>query len=173
MHPNARTVALFVAGCLVSPLTLVAAACPPRHSATLKATLSRAADRVVVRREGGAVLVEINSASGIGQAALVAPGGRWPRDVRVRIRGLGLARLEGFSLTKGQLTLHSAAGREWPESRGTVRGKVIERSEDRRFRLHIELKAYGGKHLAEVALPRELLAGEEPLQIEWVDAYRT
>jgi len=148
-------------------------ACPPRPPRELKVSLSRSADRAVMRRDRSALVVEIQSATGIGQADLRPTGDRWPKSVRLRIRGLGQPGLEGFTLTKGKLTLHSAAGREWPESREWRQGnKVVERLVDRRYRLPIVVKPDGERQAAEITLPPELLTGDEPLHIEWVDAYR-
>jgi hypothetical protein len=155
---------------VVDPLT---AGCPAKKPAGIKVSLSGPADRAVVRREGRAVVLEIQSATGIGQADLRPASGGWPKSVRLRLRGLGQPGLEGFTLTKGRLTLHSSAGRVWPESREQSRtGKITERPTDRRYQLRITIKSDGDRQMAEITLPGELLTGDEPLHIEWIDAYR-
>jgi hypothetical protein len=135
--------------------------------------LSRPADRAAFQRTGKSLVLIIQSATGIGQADLSASGGRWPARLRVRIEGLTIARLEGFTVSNGRLSLHSGAGRPWPETREQDSGgRVVERVEDRRYPLPIEVFSNGDRHWAEIDLPAAMLTGKR-LRLEWVDAYRT
>ena len=168
-----RSLLGLVCGSSALALVSVAAACPARRMALPEVALSRPADRAAFQRTGLSVVLTIQSATGIGQADLSASGERLPARVRVRIEGLTIARLEGFTVSNERLSLHSGAGRPWPETREQDSGgRVIERVEDRRYPLPIRLFHRAGRHWAEIDLPPAMLTGKR-LHLEWVDAYRT
>jgi hypothetical protein len=161
-----------VCGSSALALVSVAAACAARRVALPEVALSRPAERAAFQRTGRSVVLTIHSATGIGQADLTVPGRRWPAQVRVRVDGLTIARLEGFTVSGERLSLHSGAGRPWPETREQDSGgRVIERVEDRRYRLPIEVFSSADRHWADVDLPAAMLTGKR-LHLEWVDAYR-
>ncbi len=168
-----RSLLGLVCGSSALALVSVAAACPARRVTLPEVALSRPADRAAFQRTGQSVVLTIRSATGIGQADLSAPSGRWPARVRVRIEGLTIARLEGFTVSSERRSLHSGAGRPWPETREQDSdGRVVERIEDRRYPLPIRLFNRAGRHWAEIDLPPAMLTGKR-LHLEWVDAYRT
>lgn len=171
MHRQTYLVRL-VCGSSALVLVSVAAACPARRVTLPEVALSRPADRAAFQRTGQSVVLTIQSATGIGQADLSAPSGRWPARLRVRIEGLTIARLEGFTVSSERLSLHSGAGRPWPETRGhDSDGRVVKRVEDRRYPMSIKVFSDAHRHWAEIDLPASVLTGQR-LHLEWVDAYR-
>ena len=83
--------------CLSLLATLLAAGCAGARTDTnmIAVTLDKASeDTATVRVEDGRAVIDVTSPSGIGGLTATLSGGKWPKEVVVRLRLRGLERLE-------------------------------------------------------------------------------
>jgi hypothetical protein len=117
-----------------------------RQQVMFQAMVDRPGDGIEIQETDAATVFVVTSTSGIGSATVTRWQGRWPSDLRVRLRyaeGRPFTKVEGFSC---------AAGSRRPVELETV----IYRPDS-----------------AEVPLPPEVLGGGvSTLHLRWVDYYR-
>ena len=162
-----------------SPATLPTTA--PAGGKLFRVTLDKPADRVRVGVEGGSVVLEVTSETGIGGMRLDADKAGWPDHIVLRLKGFQT--LEGFSAANAHVSCNSSLRAEAPEVHrlgpdGQAAGEVPADAPGRPrpdYRMPIERKGanagQGGS--VEVAIPAALYPSEEKfLKLRWIDAYR-
>jgi hypothetical protein len=122
-------------------------------------------DRVDIQYENGTALIDIQSPTGIGSAALELESGEMPETMILRLHLNGL---EGFRLLSGQEQIsasasgggnqaHLSAGQESPLQPGHP--------------LWVEIQP--GEGYFEVTVPRQFIQDAGTIfEIEWIDFYR-
>jgi hypothetical protein len=134
-------------------------------------------DRVTVKLENGAAIVDVVSPSGIGGATVELQKGPWPATVvRLHLKGL-----ESFSAVAGK---HKLAGYVLSHSGNAQRLTLSEEGQEGEREAGTTIRVFDdrGKPAAglpppggcfEIALPKVLLEGQPKLlRIAWVDFYR-
>jgi len=117
-------------------------------------------DRVCVRQEARAIVVDVYHAIGIGSAQVHRPQGGWPAIFRVQLHDFSV--LEGFSARSSSATLTCEQNR--PDgSRARLGCRLAEVPID-----VIERKP----EYFEIFVPQVLLEGDSPVEIAWVDQWR-
>ncbi len=132
--------------------------------------------RAEVAQGDGVATVEVRSPGGIGRMRLAPGPGGWPERIVLRLH---LATLEGITFRQGDLVIQGgiqsyAPHRVHGERR---RGGQPEPGEPLEIRpvgpdgQPATVPLEGG--FIEVAVPRALLLEPDPVQVLWIDAYRT
>ena len=142
---------LSASACLAALLTAACMAqaekdAPRGNPAELAVELRKAEDSAAVTWEGGAAVVTITSASGIGSGSILLKKGEWPGKILVRLCYAGkkpFERLEGFGAGAADPKTHEA--------------RPI--NADRKNPAEVVLTGLPGK-------------GFPQISIRWVDAYR-
>lgn len=111
-----------------------------------------AGERLTIRLQGSAAVLDVVSPGGIGRARLLTSGRGWPRRVLVRLH---LQALEGFEAWNGSRRFFHALRHE----------ENVRRHQQQQEGVALEPIV--------VELPAELLQGNPSwVQIQWVDWYR-
>jgi hypothetical protein len=140
----------------------LALASPPGVEVELK----RPADKVVIASGEMRTSIVVTSATGIGGAKLRPGEGGWPKSVRL---DLNLKALEGFTITSGDLRVHTFLGSDKPEvlRRKGEKWEPAKADGD----LAPVIKRDGDRILIDLP-PAWLDAKPKELEIQWVDYYR-
>ena len=117
-------------------------------------------DRVCLRQEAGAIVVDIYHANGIGSAQLHRPQSGWPEIFRIRLHHFSV--LEGFSARSSTATFTCEQSR--PDG---IRARLDCRLAEVPIGV-VERK----QEYFEVLLPKVLLEGNSPVEIAWVNQWR-
>jgi len=117
-------------------------------------------DRVCLRQEARAIVVDVYHANGIGSAQVNRPQSGWPAIFRVRLHHFSV--LEGFSARSSAATFTCEQSR--PDG---IRARLDCRLAEVPIGV-IERKP----EYFEVFLPQVLLEGDSPVEIAWVDQWR-
>lgn len=117
-------------------------------------------DRVCLRQEASAIVLDIYHANGIGSAQVHRPQSGWPAIFRVRLHHFSA--LEGFSARSSAATF--TCGQSRPEG---IRARLDCRLAEVAIGV-VERKP----EYFEVLLPKVLLEGASPVEIAWVDQWR-
>lgn len=144
----------------------------------LEASVHRPDSSVTIQAEGPRVVLDIASASGIGQATIRRKGEAWPKAMTLRMRLHGM---ESLRVSAGETAL------EWNVTSGgelVVRQSLIEH--DRQGEIRADSPLWGEVRIVgedktvplesgyfEVTLPAKLLETQaDELKIRWIDFYR-
>jgi hypothetical protein len=137
---------------------------PPAQAAAMRKTSAEQAtlqDRIQVRQEGNASIVDVYHVKGIGGAQVKAPATGWPPSVVVRLHDFPA--LESFKATSKDATLDCSLMRpegKSPSNRCVLSGAVVD-----------VLRTSPGYY--EVELPSGLLTENGgPVELRWVDQWR-
>jgi hypothetical protein len=175
LHTLAPRIAL-AAGLLLS---LAAAGCARPRAATAPAALdagarvARPGDTLTATISAGQAVLLITSPSGIGRAAF-APPESWPRSVLLRFQhapGVPFKSLESLTIATprlraaGSVNTSGRAEFAFADAAGAFPPNAPPAGS---LNLLITVTASS----AEALLPDHLLAGAEPVEIEWVDFWR-
>lgn len=136
--------------------------------------LSKPADRVAVRILEKQTVLDVISASGIGQMTLRSEPGEWPESLVIRLRTPeGMIRgLEGFQVTTTafQVRGRSAQSGKLPFFLADATGgyERDDRTPSGWMNITFEQTPSG----LEIRLPRQFGQSEGQIQIQWIDFYR-
>jgi hypothetical protein len=148
---------------------------PP--DAGLQIRTERAGDAIAVRREEGAVILDVTSERGIGRAEILRTGASWPRPLGLRLHLGGLEELRvACGSTEVRVAVASTGDRRVSQS---LRRDDVEQpiTPDSPYWLDTRVVGPGsdgsGRGWIEVELAEELLSdGGDHLAIHWVDFFR-
>jgi hypothetical protein len=128
--------------------------------------LTRPADKVALAPGEMQSTIKITSASGIGGAKLRPGKEGWPKSLRLE---LNLRALEGFTITSGDLRVHTFLGSEKPE----VLRRAGEKWEPAKADADLApvIKREGERIFVDLP-PAWFDEKPKELQIRWVDFYR-
>jgi len=136
--------------------------------------LSKPADRVAVRILEKQTVLEVTSASGIGQMTLRSEPGQWPESIVIRLRTPEgpIRGLEGFQVTTSayQIRGRSAQSGKLPFflADGADGYERDDRTPSGWMNITFEQTPSG----LEIRLPRQFGQSQDQLQIQWIDFYR-
>ena len=120
-------------------------------------------DRVDIQYENGTALIDIQSPTGIGSAALELESGEMPENMILRLHLKGL---EGFRLVSGQDQI-SASGVENQALLSAGQESPLQPGHP----LWVEIQP--GEGYFEVTVPRQFIQDAGTIfEIEWIDFYR-
>jgi len=124
---------------------------------------NRQGDRAEVIRQGKAVVVEITSGSGSGDA-IVQRQGSWPAKLIVRLREMD--RLDRFNLSNGRVSLTTRLGQEQPKLRLLGEGTSSLMPFDPTYATVVRRK----EDSLEVTVPPVIYSGAiRQLEVSWTD----
>lgn len=116
-------------------------------------------DKIQITSKGKEILIEVSSASGIGEATIRLAEGDWPESVVLRFH---LGGLEGLTITNGKVALRDLSRLVFGED-----GKPS----DKRY-LNTG-GPYHGRGYHQVKVPKTLFDdGAKFFKIHWIDFYR-
>lgn len=123
----------------------------------------RPGDSVEVAREGRAVVVEITSANGTGEAVIQRQGS-WPHKLVVRLKNLD--RLDRFTISNGRVLLSTGLGQDEPKLRLVSDGNSSLMPFDPNYATVVRRK----DDALEVTVPPTMYAGAvRELTVSWAD----
>lgn len=160
-------------------LALLAAGEEATDKAKIAATVGRKDSTIEVRREGGAVLLDVRSEFGIDTATITRRGDEWPNRMIVRLH---LAGLESFRATVGETTIEWSASAEG-KTRVALIGEEVETTLAEDSPYFSPARVVGLKRdddaaatesvCFEVPLPAKLLEkNPRRIKLRWIDFYR-
>ncbi len=134
------------------------------------------ADRILIRREGKAIVLIVASPSGIGDATISPKNGKWPAPLILRLRLKGL---ESLTISQGQLTLATSFPSHGDsEPRVYLEAAGQQHALDEHSQYWTPVRIVGDQAVPlktghfELTPPAAFTAQPGPMTIRWIDFYR-
>jgi hypothetical protein len=150
---------------LAAAVLLGAADTAPKLDFTYE--LDKKEDALVTTVEKDRVILLVTSKSGIGGVSVAPRGGKWPKNVVLRLRyeeGRGFGSLEGFWVTSPQMSIEGSL-----KDSGSMRASP---GDDQKKAIPIKVTAEVKDGFLEICLPADTLTGAEKARVRWIDAFR-
>lgn len=151
---------------IVLGLAVTLAACastlPPASELTTgRATTAKPEDRVTISQERGATVIDVDSPSGVGGAAVTLTTCEWPEPVLVRLHGFSTLEQLTVAADRQRLTCIHVAGQQ-----GEAEHRCTLGSEQ------LATVQRAGDYL-EVTLPAKLLASQPAsISLQWAASWK-